>query len=150
MKRSLLLGCIALGAIASLGLAYSRLTVAAPAPAFGSHRLAISSAPPAAADAAALSVSAETTRLEERRLLYETVDALVQASEFEKARKLLDEEQARTGEDAAPEWRDLEQGYRLMADCLERPTPKHRARGEAFLLVSEAHAISEKLRAACK
>ena len=38
MKRSLLLGCIALGAVASLGLAYSRLTAAAPA-------LALSSAP---------------------------------------------------------------------------------------------------------
>jgi hypothetical protein len=123
------------------------LSSAAPAAAAAAS---IQRATPAVADPAALSASAETARLEERRLLYETVDALVQASEFEKARKLLDEEQARTSSDAAPEWRDLEQGYRLMADCLERPSPKHRARGEAFLLVTEAHAISEKLRAACK
>jgi hypothetical protein len=159
VKRSLLLGGVALGAVASLGLAYAKLTSAAPASGFSSPDSAAAPAvaepspvqrtTPAAADAAALAPSAETARLEERRVLYETVDALLQASEFARARKLLDDEQARAGTDVAPEWRELEQGYRLLADCLERPGTKPRARAEAFLLVSEAHAVSDKLRGAC-
>jgi hypothetical protein len=159
--RSLLLGGIALGAVATLGVAYSKLTVAGASPAAARDTLVAPTPPatPAVASAlptpsveaapSALAPSPETQRLEERRVLYETVDALVQASEFERARQLLDQDQERYGDDSAPEWRDLEQGYRLMADCLERPSAKHRARGEAFLLVSEAHAISAKLRAAC-
>jgi hypothetical protein len=159
VKRSLLLGGAALGAVANLGLVYAKLTAAAPAtplsPASSAAALAVAEsspkkrATPVVADAAALAPSAETTRLEERRVLYETVDALLQASDFARARKLLDDEQARAGPDVAPEWRDLEQGYRLLADCLERPGAKPRARAEAFLLVSEAHAISDKLRASC-
>ena len=82
-------------------------------------------------------------------MLYETVDALIQAAEFERARRLLDEEQERHGDDVASEWHDLEQGYRLIADCLERPSPKLRARAESFLLVSEAAGLGPKLRAAC-
>jgi hypothetical protein len=160
VKRSLLLGGVALGGVASLGLAYAKLTSAAPA-SVELSKVATSATPavvvspsiqrttPAGADVVALSPSIETARLEERRVLYETVDALLQASEFARARKLLDDEQARAGTDAAPEWRDLEQGYRLLADCLERPGPEPRARAEAFLFVSEAHAIADKLRAAC-
>lgn len=97
----------------------------------------------------AVARSPETARLEQRRVLYETVDSLLEASEFERARALLDEEQERHGDEVAPEWRDLAQGYRLIADCLEKPNAKHRARGEAFLLVNEAQAVTAKLRAAC-
>ncbi len=159
--RSLLLGGIALGAVVTLGVAYSKLTVAGASPASPRDTLVAPVAPAAPAVAralptpsveaapSALAPSPETQRLEERRVLYETVDALVQASDFERARRLLDQDQERYGDDSAPEWRDLEQGYRLMADCLEHPSAKHRARGEAFLLVSEARAISAKLRAAC-
>jgi hypothetical protein len=89
----------------------------------------------------------ETARLDERRRLYGAVDALLQASEFERARQLLDEDQERADE-LAPD-RDRAQAYRLIADCLERPTPLHRARGQAFLLVNEATALNPKLRAAC-
>jgi hypothetical protein len=91
--------------------------------------------------------SPETARLEERRRLYEAVDALLQASEFERVRQLLDEDQERADE-LAPD-RDRAQAYRLIADCLERPNPLHRARGQAFLLVNEATALNPKLRAAC-
>lgn len=154
MKPLLLIGAAALVVVASVALslgapegnAESMPAPRAPAPA--------SSALPSSALVAAVSTSAlvrspETTRLEQRRVLYETVDSLLQASEFERARRLLDEEQERHGDEVAPEWRDLGQGYRLMADCLEKPNAKHRARGEAFLLVNEAQAITAKLRAAC-
>jgi hypothetical protein len=93
--------------------------------------------------------SPEVARLEARRQLYESVDAFVQASEFEKARKLLDEDQERYGDDLAPEWRDLEQSYRLIADCLEHPTPKLRVRAEAFVLVSQALSLRPRIMAAC-
>jgi len=97
-----------------------------------------------------VSASPEVARLDARRQLYESVDALVQASEFEKARKLLDEDQERYGDDLAPEWRDLEQSYRLMADCLERPTPKLRVRAESFVLVSQALSLRPRILAACQ
>jgi hypothetical protein len=100
-----------------------------------------------ASDRRNLAGGPRTTRVEERRRLYEAVDALLQASEFERARQLLDEEQERADEVGAE--RDLAQAYRLIADCLERPNPLHRARGQAFLLVSEATTLNPKLRAAC-
>ena len=158
MKASLLLGGIVLGAAATFGALYTKLTAAAPAatvasvaPAPAAPPLVFSASSASATGPAppAVTLSPETARLEQRRVLYETVDALLQASEFERARKLLDEEQQRHGDDAAQPWRDLEQGYRLIADCLEHPSSKHRARGEAFLLVNEAVALGPKLRAAC-
>ena len=154
MNRNFLASAVALGALALLGVLYFRLTEAAPGesvasvapPASDLPRLAPTAPSAAPIDAA---VSAETLRLDARRQLYEAVDALVQASEFEKARQLLDEDQERYGDDLAPEWRDLEQGYRLMADCLERPTPKLRVRAEAFVLVSQALSLKSRILAAC-
>ena len=159
MNRNFLVSAVALGALgafATLGALYSKLTVAAPA---------LDPAPPAAAEAApaqapsavssaastaaAAATSPEVARLEARRQLYESVDALVQASEFEKARKLLDEDQDRYGDDLAPEWRDLEQSYRLIADCLEHPTPKLSVRAQAFVLVSQALSLKPRILAAC-
>lgn len=84
-----------------------------------------------------------------RQQLYDSVDALLKASEFEAARRLLDEEPARFDEDSAPRWRDMEQSYRLLVDCLERPSAKLRARAEAFLLVSEASRLKPRISAAC-
>lgn len=144
----------ALAAAATIGAAYSEVTSSAPAKAVpdapaSAVLAAVAPTTSSASSVLAVAQSPETERLEQRRILYETVDSLLQASEFERARKLLDEEQQRHGDDVAPEWRDLEQGYRVMADCLERPSPKHRARGEAFLLVNEATALNAKLRAAC-
>lgn len=155
MNRIMFVGCLAVGVVAALGLGYGRFTEAAPA------LMATASATSAAGKAAApapiaspsvasvVSASPEVARLDARRQLYESVDALVQASEFEKARKLLDEDQDRYGDDLAPEWRDLEQSYRLMADCLERPTPKLRVRAEAFVLVSQALSLKPRILAAC-
>ncbi len=91
----------------------------------------------------------EVARLEARRQLYETVDALVQASEFEKARRLLDEDQSRYGDDLAAEWRDMEQSYRIIADCLERPSPTLRVRAQAFSLVSQARGLKSRISSAC-
>jgi hypothetical protein len=153
VNRLLLLLAVALGALAVLGALHSTLTVAAPgAPAAAamvsvSRPLRLPASPPAAPIAAA--TSPEVARLDARRQLYESVDALVQASEFEKARKLLDEDQDRYGDDLAPEWRDLEQSYRLMADCLEHPTPKLRVRAQAFVLVSQALSLKPRILAAC-
>lgn len=141
--------------MAALGLGYGRFTEAAPAlMATASATSAASgvnaSAPLATPSVAAMvSASPEVARLDARRQLYESVDALVQASEFEKARKLLDEDQDQYGDDLAPEWRDLEQSYRLMADCLERPTPKLRVRAQAFVLVSQALSLKPRILAAC-
>ena len=157
MNRNFLVSAAALGALATLGALYSRLTVAAPAPAPAAALVApvpaalqapASKAAVAAAPIAA-ATSPEVARLDARRQLYESVDALVQASEFEKARKLLDEDQDRYGDDLAPEWRDLEQSYRLIADCLEHPTAKLRVRAESFVLVSQALSLKPRILAAC-
>lgn len=92
----------------------------------------------------------EINRLEQRRLLYEAVDALLQVSEFERARQLLDEDQERYADELGLGLeRDLAQGYRLIADCLEQPNALHRTRGQAFLLVNEARTLNAKLRVAC-
>ena len=151
MSRNFLLSAVALVALAALGALYSGLTVAAPAaPATVPMLTPLrASAVSAAAAPIAAATSPEVARLDARRQLYESVDALVQASEFEKARKLLDEDQDRYGDDLAPEWRDLEQSYRLIADCLERPTPNLRVRAQAFVLVSQALSLKPRILAAC-
>ena len=157
MNRNFLVSAVALVAVAMLGALYSKLTEAAPAAAAATARPAATPVAAAAATAptplpaveASPSASPETARLDARRQLYESVDALVQASEFEKARKLLDEDQDRYGDDLAPQWRDLEQSYRLIADCLEHPTQKLRVRAEAFLLVTEAASLKPRILAAC-
>lgn len=160
LKRSLFVSCLALGALAGAAVVYGQLAApapeVAPAPqvAPASRAAALSPSQPASAPVSALtqvvSASPEVARLDARRQLYESVDALVQASEFEKARKLLDEDQERYGDDLAPEWRDLEQSYRLIADCLERPTPKLRVRAESFALVSQALSLRPRILAACR
>lgn len=153
MNRILFVSCLAVGVAAALGLGYGRFTDAAPAlmatvsAASAPARLVVPLTSPSVASV--VSASPEVARLDARRQLYESVDALVQASEFEKARRLLDEDQDRYGDDLAPEWRDLEQSYRLMADCLERPTPKLRVRAEAFVLVSQALSLKPRILAAC-
>jgi hypothetical protein len=153
VNRILFASCMALGVALGLGVVYGRLTEAAPTPVPSVHVPATSLAPAppeAAAVTQAVSASPEIARLDARRQLYESVDALVQASEFERARKLLDEDQERYGDDLAPEWRDLEQSYRLIADCLERPTPRLRVRAESFVLVSQALSLRPRILAACK
>lgn len=153
VNRSLLVSTAALAAVALLGALYSKLTEAASANAAPSvvpaPPPAVASAVPTLAPSRDAASNPESERLEARRQLYETVDALVQASEFEKARKLLDEDQDRYGDDLAPQWRDLEQSYRLIADCLEHPTPKLRVRAEAFMLVSQALSLKPRITAAC-
>jgi hypothetical protein len=153
VNRSLFVGCLAVGVAVALGLGYGRFTEAAPAlmaTASGASAASNVAAPLITPSAASVvSASPEVARLDARRQLYESVDALVQASEFEKARKLLDEDQDRYGDDLAPQWRDLEQSYRLMADCLERPTPKLRVRAQAFVLVSQALSLKPRILAAC-
>ena len=158
VNRSLLIRylALALGVAAGLGVVYRRLTQAAPSPASSAAeaqapRLSVSAAPLLATVVSPIvSASPDVVRLDARRQLYESVDALVQASEFERARKLLDEDQERYGDDLAPEWHDLEQSYRLIADCLEHPTPKLRVRAEAFVLVSQALSLRPRILAACK
>lgn len=102
-----------------------------------------------AAGPASASASVELEQLASRRELYESVDALVQASEFEKARRLLDDDQARFGDDLPSQWRDLAQSYRLMADCLEHPTAHLRSRARAFVVVSEAQGLKPRVLSAC-
>ncbi len=166
VNRNFLVSAAALAAVALMGALYSKLTEAAPAVAVAPALSVTSGAaqpatvqPAAAPSATAVaptlapavdaSVVPESARLDARRQLYESVDALVQASEFEKARKLLDEDQDRYGDDLAPQWRDLEQSYRLIADCLEHPTQKLRVRAEAFLRVTEAASLKPRILAAC-
>jgi hypothetical protein len=155
----LLTACGLVGMI-GFGAFYGRFTEAAPATSANlrtpqvasSAAPLVSSASSAAIDdvaPVASAVSPEAERLEARRQLYENVDALVQASEFEKARRLLDEDQARYGDDLAPPWHDLEQSYRLIADCLEHPSAKLRARARAFALVSEAVSVKPRILRAC-
>lgn len=158
MNRSLLLTGLGLSALLAFGAFYGRLTEAAPATAAGVASAVSAVSPPSIAAAplavpssptADSALSPEADRLEARRQLYESVDALVQASEFEKARKLLDDDQARYGDDLAPPWHDLEQSYRIIADCLERPTPQLRVRARAFAQVSEAASLKQRILKAC-
>lgn len=152
MNRSLLVASSVLLAVMALGAAYARFSSASAVPPASAWPEAPS--PPAlsaiAPSQAGSSKSPEQDRLEQRRVLYETVDSLVHAADFERARKLLDEDQARYGEDSAPEWRDLETSYRLIADCLEWPqSAKPRLRARAFVRVTEARALLPKVLAAC-
>ena len=81
-------------------------------------------------------------------MLYETVDGLLQVGEFERARRLLDDDQERYGGDSKT-WFELAQGYRLLADCLEHSDARFRETAEAFLRTNEAQALHHRLRAAC-
>jgi len=164
VNRSLLLTGLGLSALVAFGALYGRLTEAAPASAANiASRANPASVESVASDVGAPAIapvvpsaatadsalSPEADRLEARRQLYESVDAFVQASEFEKARQLLDEDQARYGDDLAPPWHDLEQSYRMIADCLERPTPQLRVRARAFAQVSEAVSLKQRILKAC-
>jgi hypothetical protein len=161
VNKSLLLTASGLLAAIACGVLYGRWTQAAPeahpaeesvaraapAPSIAGGQLPTPT--PSAAAISSTAISPEAQRLEERRQLYESVDALVQASEFEKARSLLDADQARYGDDLAPPWHDLEQSYRLIADCLEHPDPKLRLRAQAFAQVSEAVSLRPRILKAC-
>jgi hypothetical protein len=153
VNRSLLVVCSVLLAVVALGAALGRFSSAsASAVPLASASYAASRSAPAVTRMRAPSPakSPEQERLEQRRVLYETVDALVHAADFERARQLLDEDQARHGQDSAPEWRDLETSYRLIADCLEEPrNSKTRLRARAFVNVTEARALVPKILAAC-
>lgn len=153
MNRSLLVACSVLVAVMALSGAYARFSSASDGP--GASASYEAASPPAPSPinlprAPSGAKSPEQERLEQRRVLYETVDALVHAADFQRARQLLDEDQARHGQDSAPEWRDLETSYRLIADCLEQPlTSKARLRAQAFVQVTEARALVPKILAAC-
>jgi predicted Zn-dependent protease len=137
----LLIAGIVLCAAASITIARSTLTRAGTAAAAPTALR-----PPEAKPAPAANLEAE--QLDRRRVLYETVDALLQVAEFQRARRLLDADRERYADDSKP-WRDLGQGYRLLADCLEHPDARYRGRAEVFLLASEARALDAKLRVAC-
>lgn len=160
MNKSLWLTVVGLVALLAFGALYGRFTEAAPAarPAAPSAEPVVTAPSVAPAPSVASSraepqpssgKSPEAERLEARRQLYESVDALLQASELEKARHLLDEDQARYGDDLAPPWHDLEQSYRLIADCLEHPDPRLRVRARAFAQVSEAASLRPRILEAC-
>ncbi len=157
VNRNFLVSTVALGVVTMMGALYSKLTEAAPAaatPSVAALAIPVVAAPasvasPTPAVSVDVAKSPEAERLDARRQLYESVDALVQASEFERARKLLDEDQDRYGDDLAPQWRDLEQSYRMIADCLEHPTQKLRVRAAAFLRVTEAASLKPRISAAC-
>ena len=152
MNRSLVAVVAVSGALGLGGALYARFSAApaadsAAAPRHGAPPLARSRD---AATSATTPASPELDSLGARRVLYERVDELLRVSDFARARQLLDEDQARYGDDPAPPWPDLAQGYRLIADCLERPSdPKPRVLAQAFVGVSEASALVPKIRAAC-
>ena len=75
--------------------------------------------------------------------------AAVQRREFARAEALFAAAARLRSQTPAPEWRDLEQSYRLMADCLEHPTPKLRVRAQAFVLVSQASSLKARILGAC-
>jgi hypothetical protein len=123
----------------------------APMAAHSADRPAPARPPAASPDVTTLAaIAPEVQLLSARRELYESVDALVQASQFEQARQLLDSAQSRFSDDSSPEWRDVEQSYRIIADCLERPNARLRARAGAFVQVSEARGLAPRIRSACR
>jgi hypothetical protein len=153
VNRSLLVASSMLLAVLALSVAYARFSSASGVPPASASSEAASQPAPSARRiprAPSAAKSPEQERLEQRRVLYETVDALVHAADFQRARLLLDEDQARHGQDSAPEWRDLETSYRLIADCLEQPRNTNaRLRARAFVNVTEARVLVPKVLAAC-
>lgn len=155
MNRSLLALCV----VSGLALAIGVFSLHEPRPALqltpNTARPPLkpvsSSIRPSVAASSSTSVkSSEQERLEQRRWHYEMVDSLLIGNEIERARQYLDEGAARYGEDSAAEWRDLDSGYRLIADCLEQPdNAKHRVRARAFVGVTEARGLVPKIQAAC-
>lgn len=124
---------------------------AAPRAALAAEQLAPPQPPAASPNVTTLAaIAPEVQQLSARRELYESVDALVQASQFEEARRLLDSAPSRFPDDSSPEWRDVEQSYRIIADCLERPSARLRARAGAFVQVSEARGLAPRIRSACQ
>jgi len=155
VNKVLPLGALGLGAVLALAALYGRFTESVPArapSASASGALLPVSASGAAlpsAPAAPPAPSQEADELEARRRLYDAVDALIRARELQKARRLLDEDQARYGDDLAPPWHDLEQSYRFIADCLEHPSPSLRVRARAFAQVSDAVSLRARILQAC-
>lgn len=99
--------------------------------------------------ASAAALGPEAQRLEVRRQLYESVDAFVEAGEFERARQLLDYDAEIYGAEVAPEWRDLGQSYRLIADCLEHPSAQLRTHAASFVTASHAVSLASRVLSAC-
>lgn len=93
---------------------------------------------------------AEPSLLDARRQLYETVDSLIETANYDAARRLLDEDAERHADEAGAVWQDLEQSYRLIADCLEHPSDRLSVRARAFALVSQAEGIKPRLLATCE
>lgn len=158
VNRSLLVACV----ISGLALVVGVFSLHEPRPALEPAASAVHSqaipapavVPPSRASGGtsvpASTKSSEQERLEQRRWHYEMVDSLLIGNEIERARQYLDEGAARYGEDSAAEWRDLDSGYRLIADCLEQPNDaKHRVRARAFVGVTEAPGLVPKIQAAC-
>ncbi|RYZ05338.1 MAG: hypothetical protein EOO73_20150 [Myxococcales bacterium] len=156
MVNRILLIVLALGGVAAGAMLLREPERATPSAPTAAAKVSASARPVATASLLSLPASVTTlhgspegARLASRRELYESVDALVQASEFEKARRLLDDDQARFGDDTAGPWRDFEQSYRIIADCLEHPTAQLRSRAQAFVLVSEAQVLKSRILTAC-
>lgn len=142
---------VALGALALVSAGWpARRSASVPA----ATASALSLPPPPASagaqeNAPAPPVAGAASVLDARRQLYESVDSLLETANYEAARRLLDEDAERHADDRAPAWQDLEQSYRLIADCLEHPSDRLRVRARAFALVSEAQGIKPRLLATC-
>ncbi len=151
MNRHLLIaGIVLLGTVPCIAVVRSTLTRAAPTTLLPLEATVLEPSPTESGGpvTAPAPVPTPETRLEQRRMLYETVDGLLQVGEFERARRVLDDDQEHRGAESKP-WLDLAEGYRLLADCLEHSDGRFRGSAEAFLRTSEASALHAKLRAAC-
>jgi hypothetical protein len=143
MNRGLLIVGVALGAITGVVAVRPHQSAAAP---FSAPASAMRSTLSDATGAAMLST--EARRLQELRLHYETVMALLQIGDYGRARELLASRRERHG-DAPSIWRALDERYGLLADCLEQPTQPRRKRVEALLVANATVALASELRAAC-
>lgn len=149
VSRNWVGSAVVLAAATVLGAAYTLRAKALPSAAAPSPAPALraGASPRFATSSAAQAPEAE--RLDVRRQLYESVDALVQAGEFQRARQLLDRDAEIYGAEVAPEWRDLGQSYRLIADCLEHPSAQLRKRATSFVLASHAASLASRVLSAC-
>jgi hypothetical protein len=92
-------------------------------------------------------ITPERLRLEQQHHLFDEVEAAVQARQFDRARSLLREHQARIPDPEA--WTDVREAWQTIADCLERRDAQAKARGQRFVDEERGSSMRRRVRRAC-
>jgi hypothetical protein len=87
------------------------------------------------------------TRMQAQHRLLAEIKGALAAQNFDRARSLLAQHDQQF--DAAEAWQDLREGYQLISDCKQYPSPEARARGERFVSVQRGSTLRRAVRRAC-